>query len=344
MPINFPPSPILFETHSEAGKTWQYVGAEMWNLQTASLFVSASYALTASYALNGGSGNTFPYTGSAIITGSLTVIGSVLSSNGGFTGSLLGTSSWSVNTISASYAVTSSYSNTSDTSSYALSAVSSSYAITASYALNTFTSSTFPYTGSAIISGSLIVTGSVHISTSLTASSLLVSGSGVNRLIVVGSGSTGPIFSVMGSQGELFTINDSLSGSLFSVNDISGLPVLEVYSDNRLILGSYQAPSLYTSARLTSIVGSNVIYGNIQTASFDGAFFEYTIRSGSNARAGQIMSILSGSSVNYTEVVTNQFGDTSGVTFAVIINGGNIALTGSCTTAGWTIKSIIRAI
>jgi hypothetical protein len=43
-------------------------------LQTGSLFnISSSYALTASYALNGGGGNTFPFSGSAVITGSLTI-------------------------------------------------------------------------------------------------------------------------------------------------------------------------------------------------------------------------------------------------------------------------------
>jgi len=52
--------------------------------------VSASYALTASYALNGGGGGeTFPYTGSARITGSLIVTGSI-TATGGFTGSFSG--------------------------------------------------------------------------------------------------------------------------------------------------------------------------------------------------------------------------------------------------------------
>ena len=41
-------------------------------LQTGSLFnISSSYALTASFALNGGSVNTFAFSGSAVITGSL---------------------------------------------------------------------------------------------------------------------------------------------------------------------------------------------------------------------------------------------------------------------------------
>jgi len=83
---------------------------------TASLLLgtieSASYALTASYALNGGggSGAGFPFTGSAEITGSLIVTGSILSTDG-FTGSLLGTASYSNKSLSSSYAETASYAN-----------------------------------------------------------------------------------------------------------------------------------------------------------------------------------------------------------------------------------------
>ena len=43
-------------------------------LQTGSLFnISSSYAVTASFALNGGGGNIFPFSGSAVITGSLEI-------------------------------------------------------------------------------------------------------------------------------------------------------------------------------------------------------------------------------------------------------------------------------
>jgi hypothetical protein len=58
---------------------------------TGSLFGTASYATTASYLE--GYISPFPYTGSALITGSLEVTGSV-SSTGGFTGSLFGTASF----------------------------------------------------------------------------------------------------------------------------------------------------------------------------------------------------------------------------------------------------------
>jgi hypothetical protein len=49
-------------------------------------------------------GATFPYTGSAIISGSLTVTGSTISTLG-FTGSLQGTASWATNAVTSSYPI-----------------------------------------------------------------------------------------------------------------------------------------------------------------------------------------------------------------------------------------------
>jgi hypothetical protein len=110
-----------------------------------------------------------------------------------------------------------------------------------------------------------------------------------------------------------------------------------------ILNGTSSAPSLNTTAQVTTIVGSNTIY-SIPTASYDGAWFEYTARSASNARAGQIMSIWSGSLVNFTETTTTDFGSTTGIAFTVIVSGSNLVLTGSCATAGWTIKTIVRSI
>lgn len=134
---------------------------------------TASLATTASYALNGGvtqivagtnisitnggsgsvtinstgaGGSAFPFTGSAQITGSLGVTGSLTVSDS-ITGTLIGTSSWATNSITASYITSSnvygpfgSNSITSAsfaaTASYALQAVSASFAQTASYSKN----------------------------------------------------------------------------------------------------------------------------------------------------------------------------------------------------------------
>ena len=70
-------------------------------------------------------------------------------------------------------------------------------------------------------------------------------------LIVQGSGSA--ILDIFGSQGQLFSVTDSLSGSLFSVNDISGIPIMEVFSDNTIKLGTYNQEAIIVSGSRTGM-------------------------------------------------------------------------------------------
>lgn len=102
--------------------------------------------------------------------------------SGSFSGSLTGhatsattatTASYVLNAISSSFATIATSAinaTTATTASYVLQAVSSSFATTASYALNAGGGgSSFPFTGSAVISGSLVVTGSLNASSGVTA-------------------------------------------------------------------------------------------------------------------------------------------------------------------------------
>ena len=192
------------------------------------------------------------------------------------------------------------------------------------------------------VNGNLSVTGNTNVS-ALTGTSAFLSGSAQNVLTVVGSGTTSPIFTVQGSSGELFSINDSLIGSLFSVNNISGLPILEVFDDDTILMGSYVSPSLNTTKRLTLSAGTNTVY-SIPTSAYTGMFVDYTLTSSVGVRAGNVMSIWSGSTAEYTDVSTNDIGTTTGVTFSVVISGNNAVITSSATTSNWTLKTIIRGI
>ncbi len=92
--------------------------------------------------------------------------------------------------------------------------------------------------GDVIIGGNSIVkiTGSLSITGS--------AGTG-SALLAYKSGST--VVDIQGSQGQLFSVIDSLTGSLMSVNDVSGLPILEVFSDDKVVMGTYGAPGLTVS-------------------------------------------------------------------------------------------------
>jgi hypothetical protein len=321
--------------------------------------------------------NTQVFTGSVSITGSLSVNGSsAITSNQTSSMSVLSssfatTASYVLNAVSASFATSSSFAvsasfapstniYTTDgslTSARTLTLNSQPLTIAGTTSTRFFANGNIgigtttdagyklDVNGTTRFVGNSLITGNLNVTSAITASQALISGSGTQRLIVVGSGSAQPIFTVQGSQGELFSITDSLSGSLFSVNDISGLPILETFSDSTTLLGSYLAPALFTTKKTTTTnSGSFVIY-NIPTGSYDGLYVDYTARSGSNARAGQIIAIWSGSSVNFTETTTTDFGTTSNLLLGVSISGSSMALTGSVATgSGWVIKSIIRSI
>lgn len=123
------------------------------------------------------------------------------------------------------------------------------------------------------------------------------------------------------------------SASVLGTSSINGIA----------LIGTSSAQALYTTAKITTINGTNTIY-SLQTASYDGAFFDYTLISGADARAGQIMSIWSGSEVRYTETTTTDIGSTSDFTFSVAITAGSASLQCITTTAGAIIKTIIKGI
>ena len=85
--------------------------------------------------------------------------------------------------------------------------------------------------------------GSLHVLSAASTSSAAV--------YIYKSGST--TLDIQGSQGQLFSVTDQLSGSLMSVNDISGLPILEVFSDDTVVMGSFSNPAL-------RVTGSAVIF------------------------------------------------------------------------------------
>ena len=173
-----------------------------------------------------------------------------------------------------------------------------------------------------------------------------MSGNGQSVLTVIGSGSgsTTPLFTVQGDSGELFSITDSLVGELFTVNDISGLPILKVSDDDTVLMGNYQAPSLNTTVKLNPGTGLSTVYSLPITSGYTGAFFDYTVSNTTGARAGNIMSIFSGTSVEFTETPTTDIGSTSNIIFTMSSDGSNASLQVSAATTGWEVKTIVRSI
>ena len=120
-------------------------------------------------------------------------------------------------------------------------------------------------------------------------------------------------------------------------------PSASLHVSGNILVGVQAAPALITSQTVTANTGVTTIY-SLPTSSYEGAFFDYVVRSGSNARAGQVVGLRSGSSVNYTETTTTDFGSTAGFVFGMSISGSSMILSSSAASSGWTVKTIGRSI
>ena len=326
--------------------------------------VSSSYALTASYALSsaGGGGAGFPFTGDAVITGSLVVSASATSQSLSVEGS-----GSTIFDVIGSAGILFTVSDGLDGELFAANNISGLPVISAN-ADNTVKLGKHQGFG-IVISGStpgpndndakILITGSIYHTgsiaefkntstrfigdTSITGS-LVISGSSL-PLRAIGSGST--VFDVIGSEGTLFSVDDDLNGMLFTTNDISGFPVLQASASGELYLGK-SPQSLYTTAVIsaTSASATASVY-SLSTSSYDGVFFDYTITSASNAQAGTIMSVWNGGTINHTNVTSSLIGSTSGIAFDMIISQSQaqlVAVTDSTSPNTWKVKTIIRSI
>jgi hypothetical protein len=112
---------------------------------------------------------------------------------------------------------------------------------------NAFITGSLRATGSFEVRGNSFFTGSLIVSSSAVAASLQGSGSGV--------------FTVDGTVGRLFSVDDSLSGSLFSVNTSAGLPVIEAFSNNTVRIGQYGQQVFYVSQSKVGIGKENALNG-----------------------------------------------------------------------------------
>jgi hypothetical protein len=101
------------------------------------------------------------------------------------------------------------------------------------------------------------ITGSVAITAS--------AGTG-SALSIYKSGST--VLDIQGSSGQLFSVTDSLTGSLFSVNTVAGLPVIEAFSDNTVNIGKYGTYPIKVVSLGTSAIITGSLFGTSATASY----------------------------------------------------------------------------
>jgi len=107
-------------------------------------------------------------------------------------------------------------------------------------------------TGSGLQRGSIVFAGSTG---GLTGSVSQIFWDDANSRLGIGTSSPDAPLEVFGVSGSLFSVTEGLSGSLFYVCGVSGVPILEVFSDNRIVAGGgWNSPAF-------TVTGSRVAIG-----------------------------------------------------------------------------------
>jgi hypothetical protein len=154
---------------------------------------------------------------------------------------------------------------------------------------------------------------------------------------------------VLGGQNITGNTDDTVYVPYLNIRDLAtGTSVnnLGVDSQGNVVVGSGSG-ALNTTVKLSASTGSTVVY-SIPTSAYTGAFFEYTVGSGTNFRAGNITSIWDGSNAQFVDSYAGgsspEIGSTSDISFSVGISSGNAELLSSATTTNWDVKVIVRSI
>jgi hypothetical protein len=154
---------------------------------------------------------------------------------------------------------------------------------------------------------------------------------------------TASIISASAFTGSLFGTATSASYVLQAVS--SSFSSTSSYATNFVVEGTLVINETLTDSATinSSIVGSNNLFTQA-TGSYTSAFGKYTISNGSNARAGEFMTVWNGTTTTYTDTSTTDIGNTADITFTSAIVSSNIQIDAVAASSGWTIKMLTTFI
>jgi hypothetical protein len=140
------------------------------------------------------------------------------------------------------------------------------------------------------------------------------------------------------SDNASFPMSLNANGGNVGIGTIDPAAKLDIKGN--LIISS----SLIANQNTASLASGAQTISTNATSSYTAAFYNYTLASGSNARAGQVTAVWNGGSIQYTDVSTTDIGSTLAVAFTASLSGGNVQLTTVLPTSGWTVKTLANLI
>jgi len=95
---------------------------------------------------------------------------------------------------------------------------------------------------------------------------------------------------------------------------------------------------------LNTTLTTDTIVVTLTAAEYDGAYFDYFVKDGTNKRIGTVMAVWEGSNVEYTDYSTADLGDTLPISFTVDVSAPAVRLNAIITSGSWTVQTGVRVI
>ena len=295
-------------------------GTGIVTINASSTTTSASYAQSASVAVSA----SYAYSSSVTVSSSYALTASyVLLAQTASYVQTAQTASYVLLAQTASYvalAQSASYVQTAQTASYVLQAVSASFASTAF-------SSSYARSASVAVSASYALSSSVAVSSSYALSSSVAFSSS---------------YAYSSSVAVSASYARSASVAVSAITAQTASYVSGIVNASLLYLGT---SGYFASNQVNAAPGGTTPIASIATGSFRGAFFDYTVDDGAtNARAGTIQIIIFNNTVQYNETATMDIGDTSDITWSVVISGPDAVVQATTTLFSWDTRYILRSV
>ena len=156
----------------------------------------------------------------------------------------------------------------------------------------------------------------------------------------------------------------SLSTGELAINTVDGKvyfkrdddTIQTIVTTNAIITGSLNINGNVSITGSLSLQGSTTVVqegilvsgttsltvASISTGSYEGAFLDYVIASGSNKRAGTLATVWTPSDIEWNDVSTLDLGSTVGAEFTPTLAGSNANLILAVPAGTWTVKGHLR--
>lgn len=187
----------------------------------------------------------------------------------------------------------------------------------------------FYYTASSAFGG-----GGSGVTQILTGSGITISPT--NGIGVVTISATG------GGGGDFVTTSSFNNYTGSSSSTFAGTAATASSSTNFIVANTLTLDETLTDfAKVNStIVGTNNLFQQA-TGSHTSAHGKYTLYKGTNARAGEFVTVWNGTNTTYFDNATTDIGNTSDITFQSLIVTSQIQINTVAVSSGWTVKMLV---